>query len=87
MTSSGDSFLEVVSGEGDADVLSLVTSDRTHGNGVKLCELGKFRLDIRKTFSLVGHGNRLPVEVVMAPCLSEFKKHLGDALVIWFSFR
>lgn len=43
------SFLKVVSGEGDADVLSVVASDGTHGNGVKLHQ-GEFRLDSRKRF-------------------------------------
>ncbi|KFV52180.1 hypothetical protein N328_12790, partial [Gavia stellata] len=40
---------------------------------------GKFRLDIRRRFlteRVAHHRNRLPREVVMAPSLSEFKKHL-----------
>jgi len=44
---------------------------------------GKFRLDIRKRFfteRMVGHWNRLPRDVVMAPSLSEFHKHLDNAL-------
>jgi len=49
---------------------------------MKLCQ-GKFRLDIRKRFfteTVICHWNRLPREVVMAPSLSEFKKHLDNAL-------
>ncbi|KAK4815879.1 hypothetical protein QYF61_009930 [Mycteria americana] len=67
---------------GGADLLSLVTSDRTRGDGVELCE-GKFRLDIRKRFfteRVAGHWNRLHREVVMALNLSEFKEHLDDTL-------
>ena len=44
---------------------------------------GEFRLDTRERFftkRVVSHRNRLPREVVMAPSLSEFKKHLNDAL-------
>ena len=50
-------FLKEGSGGGGADLLSLVTSNKTRGNRMKLCQ-GKFRLDIRKTFFtewVVGH--------------------------------
>ncbi|KAK4827007.1 hypothetical protein QYF61_013141 [Mycteria americana] len=43
------SFLRRGSGEGGADLFSLVSSDRTRGNGSKLCQ-GRFRPDIRKHF-------------------------------------
>jgi len=51
-------------------------------NGIKLCQ-GWFRLDIRRNFftvRVVKHWNRLPREVVDAPCLSIFKRHLENAL-------
>ncbi|KFW75361.1 hypothetical protein N336_10276, partial [Phalacrocorax carbo] len=51
-------------------------------NGSKLRH-GKFRLDIRKHFfteRVVTHWNRLPKEVIDAPSLSVYKRHLDDAL-------
>ncbi|GAB0210079.1 hypothetical protein GRJ2_003473700 [Grus japonensis] len=75
-------FLKGGSKGGGADLLSLVTSDRTQGNGMKLHQ-GKFRSDIRKRFfteRVVSHWNRVPREVVMAPSLSDFKEHLDDTL-------
>ena len=76
------SFLMRGSERAGEDLFSLVTSDRTRGNGVKL-QQGRFRLDIRKRFfteRAVAHWNRLPREVATAPSLSEFKRHLDCAL-------
>ena len=76
------SFLRRGSGEGGADLFSLVSSDRMHGNGSELCQ-GRFRLDMRQHFfteRAVKPWNRLPGEVVDAPSLSVFKRHLDNAL-------
>jgi len=53
-----------------------------HGNGSKLHQ-GRFRPDIRKNFfteRVVKDENRLPRELVDAPSLSGFKRHLDNAL-------
>ena len=76
------SFLRRGSGEGGAELFSLGSSDRTPGNGSKLRQ-GRFRLDIGKHFftkRVVKHWTRLPREVVNAPSLSVFKRHLDNAL-------
>ena len=75
-------FLLRGSGGAGVNLFSLVTTDRTRGNGVKLQE-GRLRLHIRKRFftmTVVAHWNRLPRDTVTAPSLSEFKKCLDCAL-------
>ena len=77
-------FLTRGSGGAGADLFSIVTSNRTQGNGVKLRQ-GRFRLDIRKRFfteRVLMHWKSFSRDAVMAPSLLEFKK----LLVIWSEF-
>ena len=75
-------FLRRGRGEGGAELCSLGYRGRMPGNGSELRQ-GRFRLGMRRHFftqRVVKPWNRLPGEVVGAPSLSGFKRHLDNAL-------
>lgn len=82
------SLLGTGSEQAALDLFTLLFSQRTQANGLKLHQ-GRFRLDTMKKFftdRVVDHRNKLPTEVIMDPASwMAFKKHLDNSL-IFFNF-